>query len=65
MTIYTVLNLILWNRWQELLPNSPGYMAAKILEDLDKEGYAIVRKKDASTRGTDNNVESMEEGGAQ
>lgn len=65
MTIYSVLNLILWNRWQELLPNSPGYMAAKILEDLDKQGYAIVRKQDASTRGTDNNVESMEEGGAQ
>lgn len=46
MSIYSVLNLILWNRWQELLPNSPGYMAEKILADLDKEGWKIVRKDD-------------------
>ena len=49
MTQYSTLNDILWNRWQEMLPNSPGYMATKILEDLDKQGYEIVRKQDVKT----------------
>lgn len=55
MTPYSVLNLTLWNRWQEMLPNSPGWMAEKIIEDLAQQGYEIVRREDASTRGTDNN----------
>lgn len=46
MTAYKELSFILWNRWQEMLPNSPGYMTTKILEDLDKQGYEIVRKQD-------------------
>ena len=46
MTPYTILNLTLWNRWQEMLPNSPGYMAEKIIEDLDKQGYEIVKKEE-------------------
>lgn len=46
MTAYSVLNTILWDRWQELLPNSPGYMADKILQDLEKQGWELVRKKD-------------------
>lgn len=49
MTAYSALNLILWNRWQELLPNSPGYMTEKILEDLDKQGWKIVRKDELDT----------------
>lgn len=49
MSVYSTLNLILWNRWQELLPNSPGYMAEKIMADLDKEGWKIVRKDDLDT----------------
>lgn len=46
---YSVLNNILWNRWQEMLPNSPGYMALKILADLDKQGWKIVRKDELDT----------------
>lgn len=46
MTPYSVLNLTLWNRWQEMLPNSPGWMAEKIIEDLDKQGYEIVKKEE-------------------
>ena len=49
MTAYSILNLILWNRWQELLPNSPGYMTEKILEDLEKQGWKIVRKDELDT----------------
>lgn len=49
MSVYSTLNLILWNRWQELLPNSPGYMTEKILEDLDKQGWKIVRKDELDT----------------
>lgn len=32
-----------------MLPNSPGYMALKILADLDKQGWKIVRKHDLDT----------------
>lgn len=49
MTVYSALNNILWRRWQEMLPNSPGYMALKILADLDKQGWKIVRKHDLDT----------------
>ena len=49
MSAYSILNLVLWNRWQEMLPNSPGYMTEKIIADLDKEGWKIVRKDDLDT----------------
>lgn len=49
MSAYSILNLVLWNRWQELLPNSPGYMTEKILADLDKQGWEIVRKNELDT----------------
>lgn len=46
MSAYSILNNILWDRWQELLPNSPGYMTEKILQDLEKQGWELVRKQD-------------------
>lgn len=49
MSVYSTLNFILWNRWQEMLPNSPGYMTEKIIADLDKEGWKIVRKDELDT----------------
>ena len=29
-----------------MLPNSPGWMAEKIIEDLAKQGYEIVKKEE-------------------
>lgn len=31
----TILADVLWNRWMEMLPNSPRWMATKIVEDLN------------------------------
>lgn len=44
-TPYSVLNLALWDRWQETLPESPGYMASKILEDLQLQGWKLVKNE--------------------
>lgn len=42
-TPYSALNTSLWDRWQETLPESPGYMADMILADLAAKGWRIVR----------------------
>lgn len=36
-----VLANILWKRWMEMLPNSPAWMATKIVEDLAKVNFHI------------------------
>jgi hypothetical protein len=42
-TPYSAVNLALWNRWQEALPESPGYMATQLLADLEADGWRLVR----------------------
>lgn len=42
---YGVLNAILWDNWKETLPNEPGYMTGKILEELEQRGWKLVKNE--------------------
>lgn len=42
---YSVLNNVLWDRWQETLPEAPGYMATEILKELEVQGWKLVRNE--------------------
>lgn len=34
---------VLWDRWQELLPNSPRWMAERFIDDLANSGWYLVK----------------------
>ena len=46
---FRVLGKVLWENWGYVLPDSPQYMGAKIIQGLKAEGYeikVIEREKD-------------------
>lgn len=42
---YSVLNTVLWDGWQETLPESPGHMASEILKELEARGWKLVKNE--------------------
>jgi hypothetical protein len=42
---YGVLKSILWEQWKETLSYEPGYMAGKILEELEQRGWKLVKNE--------------------
>ena len=44
-----VMSAFLWNRYEFLLPESPGYVTQQLLRELDKAGLEIKHKETGGT----------------